>query len=200
MTVSKNLILAFAPGSRGFLLSKWLYNNQLINVVFPPSDTSYVIDGNNHSLTPFYNDVLFSWDDTNSKKTYFNIEKEFQTTQCDHAVLAQLLSTSKFLPEKQNSRYNLILSHHGSNHGLSTLKTILNAQVIRITLTNSEIKDCYLRKFVNHKGNSRPSKSAVLDILSTTYYPFLENFDFAINIKLSQVENLKLDFLIKELI
>jgi hypothetical protein len=192
MIVSKNLILAFAPGSRGFLLSKWLYNNQLINAIFEkyhPSKLSYTIDGDNHSLTPFYNDVLFYWN-TDSKEIYFKIEKELNKIPCDYAALTQLLATSKFLPSKENDRYNLILSHYGSSHGLLALKKVLNAQVIRIILDNSEANDCYYRKFGTHNGNS---------IIATTYYPFTENFDFAINVKLSQVENLDLDFL-KELL
>ena len=204
MTAIKNLIVAFAPGSRGFLLSKWLYNNKLINVavVENSSELPYIIDGDNHSLTPFYSDVLFHWDDTNSKEIYFQIEEELKKTKCNHAVLSQLLNTSKLVPDNSNNRYNLILSHCGLGNELLALKTVLHAQVIRIMLTDSEIRDCYHRKFITPTRNNktpRPPKNTILDTLATTYYPFKENFDFAINITLSQVENLELDFLIKEL-
>jgi hypothetical protein len=204
MTASKNLIVAFAPGSRGFLLSKWLYNNKLINVVGVENsfELPYVINGDNHSFTPFYSDVLFHWNDTNSKEIYFKIEEELKKTKCNHAVLSQLLTTSKLVPDNHNNRYNLILSHCGLGNELLALKTVLQAQVIRIMLTDSEIQDCFRRKFITQIKNNKtlwPPKNIVLDLLATTYYPFKENFDFAINIKLSQVENLELDFLIKEL-
>jgi hypothetical protein len=189
MTKSKNLILAFAPGSRGFLLSKWLYNNQLVNLVYPPSDNFYITDSNNHALNPFYNDVLFCWND-DSKDTFFKIKKEIEKTNCDYTLVEQLLGTSKFLPNTHNDRHNLILSHQGSMHGLSALKTILNSLVIRITLTESEINECFIRKFGNLDFTEHTAKE---------YYSFKENCDFAINVSLSQVKNLELDFLIKEL-
>ncbi len=190
--MNRNLIIAFAPGSRGFLLSKWLYNNRVVRTVSPPSNQEYIFDGDNHQVAPFYNDVLFTPTDQ-TKIIYDKINDEIIKDEYDYVLLKKLIKTSKQKPPIINdlNQYNLILSHHSSYTGLATLGTILNAKIIRITLADTEqAKQCYQRKF---------NKIAKEQWLSTSYYPFIDNFDFAINIKLGTIEKLELDFLLKEL-
>lgn len=191
--MSKNLILSFAPGARGFLLSKWLYINQIVNFWAAPKSTVLNFDSNNHSLMPLYSDVLFRWKDEKTQRLFNDIENCLTQQEADCNYIQSLIaqSTNAICVGPNKNPYNLILSHHGSAQGLSTLSKCLTARVIRITLNDStQAKECYVRKF-----NEDPDPA----YLSRYYGLYLNDYDFCINVKLDMVMNLDLDFLKEEL-
>jgi hypothetical protein len=190
--MSRNLVVAFCPGARGFLLSRWLCKNIGANTyshLFPNNLNSveYNFSGNNHVFTPFYNDLLFLWKEK-TKPVFNSIESELNSPDPSLAKLKNMLELSNHKPPDHLDGYSLIHTHHASSTGLQALSLALDAKLIRITLNNQEQgRQCYERKFGTPCSN--------LETLEQNYYPFIQNFDFSINVELNKVINLDLNFL-----
>lgn len=188
----KNLILAFGPGSKGFLLSKWLYKNNLVNLLCPPKNTNLIVDNINHHLSPLYNDVLFYWANEKQKQIYQEIETELSSVNIDILKIKKLLSLSQHkTPTSSNNPYNLILSHHHTKDGLYALRSGLDATLCRITVRDlSQAQECHKRKFGHMSLNG----------YSNNYWqPWTESFDLSIDIALDKILELDIDFLKEKL-
>ena len=65
------LIVAFAPGARGFTLGKWLLNNKIACACMNSGSEFKEV---NHTFVPWYNDVLFYFNN-DTRDTYFKINE-----------------------------------------------------------------------------------------------------------------------------
>jgi hypothetical protein len=190
----KNLIISFAPGARGFLLGKWLINNQLGRAF--DSNTRLLPlnhDSTNHDFTPIYNDLLL--DNRYSMENFQLVNQALSDDSNDIAQLSQLFFTSKFVRQDDTSGYDIILTHYSSFSALTKLKHVLNATIIRITFKDIEqANSSYLRKF-----NYSKITDADINDLESNYYTFIHKFEHGIDIPLDTVTNLDLEFLKEQL-
>jgi hypothetical protein len=93
------------------------------------------------------------------------------------------------------------LTHHATPQGLIKLKKALNGTVIRITFSDEEQASQSMHRKM--KLDNDYLVAMQLDNVTTfyestyqsEYIPFLEDFDFAINVKLDQVNLFDLNFL-----
>lgn len=186
----RNLIVNFPPGARGFLLSKWLYKNNLVNFYDFQFPIEFNFDSENHNFVPFYNDVLFYFTTDSKKQTFESIERELVSVSPDVDAIKRYLNTSKFQQPQikihLKNPYNLILSHHHSVAGIQVLAKCLSATVLRVKLDNTQIHECYHRKF------KEPGTS---DFLKQYYMPFMQEIPNGISVELKQIECLDLESL-----
>ena len=189
--MKSGLLIAFAPGSRGFLLAKWLYRNGIIHTPFVPDSVEYRIDGDNHHLIGFYNDVLFSFNDR-TRDLFWELQSLLYAPSQDHERVRSILAHSQYpaLPS-QSTKRNVMFTHHASAAGLQTLSSVLDADVLRITFADwQQLEDSYLRKYqaVTHNHT---------EYLEREYKEFLQDMDFAININVDRVRDLDLDHVLE---
>lgn len=189
MTID-TLIVAFAPGARGFTFGRWLLNNKIAHAY---KNTSSEFKEVNHTFVPWYNDVLFCFDN-DTRDTYLKINKLLLDDNSDFNQLLELISTTKHMPLKNQTIPGLVLTHHATSQGLKKLKKALNGTVIRITFLDAEQATQSMHRKMQLDNITTFNQSTY----QTDYIPFLEDFDFATNVKLDQVNLLDLDFL-KEL-
>jgi hypothetical protein len=184
---SKTIIVAFAPGAKGFALSRWLLNNKL---VFALADAGPQFKEINHTLAPWYNDVLFYYNNS-SQDVYLTIDQMLSDPDSSDNTIKELIATSKNIPF-EHALPGLVMTHHSTEIGLQRLKEILNATLIRITfLDAAQATESLVRK--------AQLDNIVLNF-DHQYVPFLKKFDFAINVTLDQVNQLDLDFLKEQLL
>lgn len=195
--MQKNLIIAFAHNARGFYLSKWLFSQGIIECYCnPPNDLSPKLNSTNHDMVPFYNDIIFNWRTSEEKELFDKLHHKLSTIGTASNEIIDLLDQSKNKPiQSYENKYNLILTHLSSYISLKKLSDTLSARVIRITFNDTkQAAETYYR-IVN--PNSPPE---AFDYARDVYYKFIVNYDFCINVKLDDVLDLNLDFLIEELV
>jgi hypothetical protein len=183
----KNILLAYAPGSRGFMLGKWLIINGLATPKGNISGRNIQIDGVNDSFTPFYNDALFFPSGT---QIFDNVNKLLTNPESSVNDLVKIITTSKDQPLAPAS--NLIMTHHASESGLEKLGKAFNAHVLRVTFADrDQARDAQIRKSVLEGWITDVAE----EFLEKEYFPFIRNFSYSIDITMDQVNNLELDFL-----
>jgi tellurite resistance-related uncharacterized protein len=191
------LIVAFAPGARGFTLGKWLLNNKIACACMNSGSEFNEV---NHTFVPWYNDVLFHFN-SETRDTYLKINELLLDTNLESSELMELIGTSKHIPFKTQTIPALVLTHHATPQGLIKLKKALNGTVIRITFSDEEQASQSMHRKM--KLDNDYLVAMQLDNVTTfyesiyqsEYIPFLEDFDFAINVKLDQVNLFDLNFL-----
>jgi len=181
------LIVAFAPGARGFTLGKWLLNN---NIACACMNSGSEFREVNHTFVPWYNDVLFYFNNE-TRDTYFKINELLLDNNSNSTQLLELIGTSKHIPLDNQTTPALVLTHHATPQGLAKLKKALDGTVIRITFSNADqaLQSMYRKMQLDNVTTFYEST------YQSEYIPFLQDFDFAINVKLDQVNLFDLNFL-----
>jgi len=193
----KWIIIAFATGSYGYKLGKWLVNNQLLTVDHRMSDmTSYANDllKNNHNYLGCFSDILLS-----SSQQEDTIKKELFGQIPDFNLIKKILANSNNIPKKTHNNTRLILTHYSQYRILYELTHIfIKSKIIRITFESED-------QAINALKRKRLLDNQQFDLnkdwgdLCNNYFPFLNEFKFSIDIPVNKVEKLELDFL-KELL
>ena len=193
----KWIIIAFAPGSYGYKLGKWLVNNQLSTVDHNMFDMiSYTNDllKNNHSYLGCFSDILLS-----SGQQEDTIKKELVGHFPDFNLIKKILANSNTIPKKTHNNTHLILTHYTQYRVLYELsKMFNNSKVIRIIFeSHDQAIGAIKRK--RSLDNQKFDLNNDWGDLCDNYFPFLNEFKFSIDIPVNKVEKLELDFL-KELL
>ena len=193
----KWIIIAFAPGSYGYKLGKWLGNNQLALVDHRMSDmTSYANDllKNNHNYLGCFSDILLS-----SGQQEDTVKKELVGHFPDFNLIKKILANSNTITKKIHNGTHLILTHYAQYRVLYELSNMFNnSKVIRIIFdSQDQAIDAINRK--RSLDNQKFDLTNDWGDLCDNYFPFLNEFKFSIDIPVNKVEKLELDFL-KELL
>jgi len=194
---NKWIIIAFAPGSYGYKLGKWLANNQIVFVdhnMFVMTHYANDLLKTNHSYLGCFSDVLLS-----SGQQEDIIKKELVGHFPDFNLIKKILADSTTIPNKKHNNKHLILTHYSQYRVLYELsKMFNNSKVIRIIFESHEQAiDAINRK--RSLDNQKFDLNNDWGDLCDNYFPFLNEFKFSIDIPVNKVEKLELDFL-KELI
>ena len=97
----KWIIIAFAPGSYGYKLGKWLVNNQLSTIDHNMFDMiNYTNDllKNNHNYLGYFSDILLS-----SGRQEDTVKKELVGHFPDFNLIKKILANSNTIPKKKNT-------------------------------------------------------------------------------------------------
>ena len=193
----KWIIVAFAPGSYGHKLGKWLVNNQLSTVDYSMVDIiSYTNDllKNNHSYLSCFSDILLS-----SGQQEDTIKKELVGHFPDFNLIKKILANSTTIPNKTHNSTHLILTHYAQYRILYELSLLFNnAKIIRVVFeSHDQAIGAIKRK--RSLDNQKFDLNNDWGDLCDNYFPFLNEFKFSIDIPVNKVEKLELDFL-KELL
>ena len=193
---NKWIIIAFAPGSYGYKLGKWLANNQLSTIDHNMFDMiNYTNDllKNNHNYLGYFSDILLS-----SGRQEDTVKKELVGHFPDFNLIKKILANSNTIPKKTHNTH-LILTHYTQYRVLYELsKMFNNSKVIRIIFdSQDQAIDALKRKRLleNQKFDLNNDWGDLCD----NYFPFLNEFKFSIDIPVNKVEKLELNFL-KELL
>lgn len=185
-----NIIIAYAPGSRGATLGKWLLVNNFVQAKGNHGKTIKQT-ATNHTFTPYYNDVLFCFNHS-SEKTFKLIEQQLDDPESTIENITQLVNCS----HDQVSSTGLILTHHASESGLYKLSQVLNATVIRVVFRDvQQARDAQIRKSQIENWPSNVSDH----YLEKHYYPFINKFHFGIDITLDQINTFDFTELVRNL-
>jgi hypothetical protein len=157
--------------------------------------TSYANDllKNNHNYLGCFSDILLS-----SGQQEDIIKKELIGHFPDFNVIEKILANSNTIPNKKHNSKHLILTHYTQYRVLYELSIMFNnSKVIRIIFeSHDQAIGAIKRKRLldNQKFDLNNDWGDLCD----NYFPFLNEFKFSIDIPVSKVEKLELDFL-KEL-
>lgn len=189
------LLISFYPGSRGFLLAKWLQLNNLVRSCGALSDDNLNVIGDNHHLTPLFADLLLNLhNDAAAVLKFTELHAQLETTDIDITRVKELINTSTLQPnifDRVSNDCNvpyLLLTHYGSDISINNWKKIFsNIQIIKIVFENQqEFELSHQRKFLEtppetdykfywtHYGRPHPG---------------------SINLTVTDLADLKLDFL-----
>ena len=189
---NKWIIIAFAPGSYGYKLGKWLISNKLATV----NNLQYIVDSslNNHHYCGYFSDVLLS-----DGKQEDTVKKELIGHFPNFNLIKSILSDSEHLPNNFTNGTRLILTHYTQYRLLYELSLFFNnAKIIRIVFESHD-------QAIGAIKRKRSLDNQTFDLnndwgdLCDNYFPFLNEFKFTIDVPVNKVKNLELNFL-KELL
>jgi hypothetical protein len=189
MTIdSKAIIICFAPGAFGFLLGKWLINNQLATPMSPQGqmlDYNFDPDGTNHDYLPYYINELTTTARSNPRAQGMpSIEDDL------HMGIIESDSIKNFPP---TDLPKLIHSHSGSQLAVEALKKqFTNARIIKIVITKQQAIDSIIRKSNSYDDLEKR-------ILNPSFDEFIDKPGPDIDVTLDQVLTLDLKWLKEKL-
>lgn len=188
------LIIAFAPGSYGHKLGKWLINNEVVNKLNPTRSLEYAgnLLDNNHNYPTYFSDVLLPGGTIGTTEDY--IQKELAGHIPNFDLINNILKNSKAIYNPNPNKYNLILTHYSRYRTLFELSNIFKSKTIRIVFdTPEQAQNAMERK--RKLDNQDFDLDKECGDLCDNYYPFLHKFNFTIDIPVNNVVNLDLEFL-----
>jgi len=169
------VLIAFAPGSYGFLLGKWIINNKIAQPKDVDLPLVYNFNDNNHNYGPYYSEL------------FLNSNNEFQ-----EQLQLGMVEVEKLPKYESTALPKLILTHIGNNSTLEILsKLFVNIRIIKILLNKTEAAESFTRKFNNTDAGRW--------ISHYTYSEFIDSPGPDINVTVEQIINLNLDWIKEKL-
>ena len=187
------LLISFYPGARGFLLSKWLYQEGLVTGVWKIKNTDLKLDSTNHDIPSAFADLIFAYDTEKDKALYTEYNEEITSANCDCNKIKSILLQSRACPTTTLvSKFNgpcLLLTHLGSDIALDNMhKVFSNLTVIKVVFDDhAEYLECHERKYGNLDFADNEWQVSGID--------YTKEYHNGITVKLKDIKQLKLDYL-----
>ena len=145
------LLVSFFPGTRGFLLAKWLHSENVAQGLntLKASRASLRFNDTNHDLVPAYADIVLRYTSDKEKITYTEFNRLLCLPNLDTDVLKELLLTSKYVPRHTLDTPYIIMTHIGSTISLYNWKKVFpNIKTMKIICKDRvQFEDAYFRKY-----------------------------------------------------
>jgi len=145
------LLISFFPGTRGFLLAKWLHSENVAQGVNTLKSSKALLKFNdtNHDLVPAYADIVLRYTSEKEKILYTEFNQLMSLPNLDIDVLKDLLSTSTYIPRHTSAIPYIIMTHIGSTISLSNWKKVFpNIKTLTVTCKDRlQFDDAYLCKY-----------------------------------------------------
>jgi hypothetical protein len=187
------LLISFYPGARGFLLSKWLYRAGLVTGVWKIKNTDLKLDSTNHDIHSAFADLIFAYNTDADKELYNQFNTEIMSTDCNPNKIKNILLQSQAHPNTPVvNQFNgpcLLLTHLGADVALDNMcKVFSNLTVLKVVFdTYSEYSECHKRKYGSLEFADNDWEVSGQD--------YTKNYSNGINVKLTDIKQLNLDYL-----